>query len=96
MAEIRDFFILPDPGCPRDPKVGSHTDYVVSWDTVGGIQACVCLQGPPKAGSGVAKNRCTRRRARLVGQIWLENGEFFPRRAVAGSKVPQGPHGRVP
>ena len=31
------FLILPDPGCPRDLKVGSHTDTVVSWDTVGGI-----------------------------------------------------------
>ena len=39
-------WILPDPGCPGEPKVGSHSDCVVSWDTVGGIQARGCLQGP--------------------------------------------------
>ncbi len=74
-AKIAIFLILPDPGCPRDPKVESHTDPVVSWDTVGGIRALVCPQGPPQAGFGVAKKRCARRRARLVGQIWLGNGE---------------------
>ena len=71
------FLLLPDPGCPRDPKVGSHTDYVVSWDTVGGIRALVCPQGPLQTGFGVAKKRRTRQRARLVGQILLENGENF-------------------
>ena len=69
------FGVLPDPGCPRDPKVGSHSDCVVSWDTVGGIRALVCPQGPPQTGFGVAKKRRARRRARLVGQIWLGNGE---------------------
>ena len=72
------FLILLGPGCLRDPKVGSHTDCVVSWGTVGGIHAFVCPQGPPQVGFGVAKNRCVRRCTPLVGQIWLENGEIFP------------------
>ena len=74
---IAIFLILPDPGCPRDPKVEPHTDRVVSWDTVGGIRVFVCPQGPPQAGFGVAKKRCVRRRARLVGQIWLGIGEIL-------------------
>ena len=41
-------WILPDPG--------SHSDCVVSWDTVGGIQALGCLQGRPQAGYGVAQD----------------------------------------
>ena len=45
-GEIRDFFILPDPGCPRDPKVGSHSDCVVSWYDLGGIEALFWMQGP--------------------------------------------------
>ena len=69
--------ILPDLGCPRDPKVGSHTASAVSWDTVGGIRALVCPQGPLQAGFGVTKKRCARRRTRLVGQILLGNGEKF-------------------
>ena len=73
--KIAIFLILPDPGFPRDPNVESHTDPVVSWDTVGSIRALVCPQGPPQAGFGVAKKRCARRRARLLGQIWLGNGE---------------------
>ena len=28
------FSILPDPGGPGDPKVGSYSDRVVSWNTV--------------------------------------------------------------
>ena len=55
MGEIRDFF-LPDPGCPGDPKVGSHCDYMVSWDTVGGVQAFGCPQGPLRMGFGVAQD----------------------------------------
>ena len=50
------FSILPDPGCPGDPMVGAHSDCVVSWDTVGGIQALGCPQGPPQTGFGVAQN----------------------------------------
>ena len=38
------------------PTVGYHRDLVVSWDTVGGIQALGCPQGPPKTGFGFAKN----------------------------------------
>ena len=51
-----DFFILQDPGCPRDPKVGSHSDCVVSRDTVGGIRALGCPQGPLQTGFGVAQD----------------------------------------
>ena len=65
-AKIAIFLIFPDPGCPRDPKVESHTDPVVSWDTAGGIRALVCPQGPPQAGFGATKKRCWRRRARLA------------------------------
>ena len=49
-------WMLPDPGCPGDPKVGSHSDCVVSWDTEGGIQALGCLQGPPQNGFGVTQD----------------------------------------
>ena len=65
-AKIAIFLILPDPGCPRDPKVESHTDPVVSWDTVGGIRALVCPQGPLQADFGATKKRCLRRRAHLA------------------------------
>ena len=50
------FSILPDPGCPRGPMVGPHTDCVVSWDTVGGIQALGGPQGPLQTGFGVAQD----------------------------------------
>ena len=70
------FSILPDPGCLRHLKVASHTDSVVSWDPVGGIQPLVCPQGPPQAGFGVAKKRCARRRARLVGHFGLVRVKF--------------------
>ena len=36
--------------------VGSHSDCVVSSDTVGGIQALGCPQGPPQTGFGVAQD----------------------------------------
>ena len=49
-------WILPDPGCPGDPKVGSHSDCMVSWDTVGSIQALGCLHGRPQTGFGVAQD----------------------------------------
>ena len=32
--KFRIFLILPDPGCPGDPKVGPNRDCVASWDTV--------------------------------------------------------------
>ena len=70
----RFFLILPHPGCPRDPTGGSHSDCVVSWDTVGGIQALGCPQGPPETGFGVAKKRRARRWARLVGHFGLVSG----------------------
>ena len=54
--KFRIFLVLPDPGCPGDPKVGPHTDCVASWDTVGGIQALSGLQGPPQTGFGVAQD----------------------------------------
>ena len=36
--------------------VGPHTDCVASWDTVGGIQALGCPQGPRQTGFGVAQD----------------------------------------
>ena len=65
------FLIFPDQGCPRDPKVGSHSDCVVSWDTIGGIQALGCPQGPPETGFGVAEKSPAHRRAHLVGHFGL-------------------------
>ena len=50
------FAILPDPGCPGDPKVGPHTDCVASWDTVGGIQALGGPEGSPQTGFRVAQD----------------------------------------
>ena len=50
------FSILPDPGCLGDPKVGSHSECMVSWDTVGGIQAVGGPQGAPQTGFGVAQD----------------------------------------
>ena len=55
-VNFRIFLILPDPGCLGDPKVGSHSDCMVSWDTVGGIQALGCPQGPLQTGFGVAQD----------------------------------------
>ena len=56
MGEISDFSIMLDPGCPGDPKVGSLSDCMVSWDTVGGIQALGRPQGPLQMGFGVAQD----------------------------------------
>ena len=50
------FSILPDPGCHGDPMVGPHTDCMVSWDSVGGIQALGGPQGPLQTGFGVAQD----------------------------------------
>ena len=55
-VKLAVFLILLDPGCPGDPMVGPHTDCVVSWDTVGGIQALGGPQGPPQTGFGVAQD----------------------------------------
>ena len=41
-------WILPDPGCRGDPKVGSHSDCMVSWDTTGGLQALFVCRDPYK------------------------------------------------
>ena len=73
-ANFAIFLLLLDPGRPREPTVGSHSDCVVSWDTVGGIQALGCPQGPPETGFGAAKKRRARRRARLVGHFGLVLG----------------------
>ena len=43
-------------GALGHPKVGSHSYWMVSWDTVGGIQALGCLQGPQQTGFGVAQD----------------------------------------
>ena len=89
------FSILPDPGCPGDPMVGPHTDCVVSWDTVGGIQALGGPQGPPQTGFGVAQDGPVAVLAVLQGKfgwktvkIWILD--------FAGPRVPWGPQGRVP
>ncbi len=75
-AKVAIVLILTDLGCPRDAKVGYHSDCVVSWDTVGGIQALGCPQGPPQTGFWAAKKRCARRRARLVGHFGLVRVKF--------------------
>ena len=53
---FRIVLILPDPGCPGDPKVGPHTDCVASWDIVGGIQALGGPQVSLQTGFGVAQD----------------------------------------
>ena len=68
-VKFRVFLILPGPGCPGDPKVGSHRDCMVSWDTVGGIQALGCPQGPPQTGFGVAQDG-------LVAVLAVVQGKF--------------------
>ena len=95
-GEFRVFLILLDPGCPGDPKVGFHGDCVVSSDTVGGIQALGCLEGPPQTGFGVAKKRPARRRACLVGHFGLVRVKFAKKIDFATSRVPRGPQGSVP
>ena len=55
-VNFRMFLILPEPGCLGDHKVGPHTDCVVSWDTVGGIQALGGPQGPLQTDFGVAQD----------------------------------------
>ena len=63
------FSILPNPGCPGDPKAGPYTDCVASWDTVGGIQALGCPQGPLQTGFGVAQDGS-------VGVLAVLQGKF--------------------
>ena len=62
-------WILTDPGCPGEPKVGPHSDCVVSWDTVGGIQAPGGPQGPPQTGFGVAQDGPVEVLAALQGKF---------------------------
>ena len=54
--KFRIVLVLPESGCPGDPKVGPHTDCVASWDTVGGFQALGCPQGALQTGFGVAQD----------------------------------------
>ena len=68
-AENSTSWILPDLGCSGDPKVGSHSDCVVSWDTVGGIQALGCPQGPLQMGFGVAQDGPVEVLAALQGKF---------------------------
>ena len=68
-VKLAVFLLLPDPGCPGDPMVGPHTDCVVSWDTVGGIQALGGLQGPPQTGFGVAQDGSVAVLAALQGKF---------------------------
>ena len=56
MGRIRSFFDFAGPRVPWGPKARPHTDCVVSWDTVGGIQAFGGPQGPPQTGFGVAQD----------------------------------------
>ena len=67
MGEIRGFFRL----CRTqgDPKVGSHSDCMVSWDTVGGIQALGGPQGPAQTGYGVAEDGPVEVLAALQGKF---------------------------
>ena len=90
-GDNRDFFDFAGPRVPQGPRGGVPTDCVVSWGTVGGIRVFVCPQGPPQAGFGVAKDRCARRRAHLVGQIWLENSEILPSLLLPGPGCPVDP-----
>ena len=68
-VKFRIFLILPDPGCPGDPKVWSRSDSVASWDTVGGIQALGCPQGPSQTGFGVAQDGLAEVLAALPGKF---------------------------
>ena len=80
MGEISGFWILPDPGCPGDPKVGPHADCVASSDTGGGIQALGRPQGPLQTGFGVAQDGPMEVLADLQGKfgwktmIFLQDG----------------------
>ena len=56
MGEIQNIFDFAGPRVPGDPMVGPHSDCMVSWDTVGGIQALGCPQGPLQTGFGVAQD----------------------------------------
>ena len=71
MGEIRSFFDFAGPRAHGDPMVGSHTDCMVSWDTVGGIQALGCPQGPLQTGLGVAQDGPVAVLAALQGKVCL-------------------------
>ena len=51
--------------------MGSHSDCMVSWDTVGGIQALGCLQGPLQTGFGVTQDGPVAILAVLQGKFCL-------------------------
>ena len=59
------------------PKVGSHPDCMVSWDTVGGIQALGCPQGPPQTGLGVAQDGPVEVLAALQGKFGWKTVEIL-------------------
>ena len=65
------------PGCPGDPKVGPHSDCMVSWDTVGGIQALGCPPGSPQTGFGVAQDGPGGGFGSFVRRNLLGNGVIF-------------------
>ena len=69
MGDIRGFFDFAGPRVAGDPMVGPHSDCVVSWDPVGGIQALGCLQGPPPTGFGVAQDGPVEVLAALQGKF---------------------------
>ena len=75
--KFRIFLILPDPGCPGNPKVGPHIDCVASWDTVGGIQALGGPQGPLQTGFGVAQDGPVEVLAALQGKFGWKTVEIL-------------------
>ena len=69
MGEIQNILDFAGPRVPGAPQVGPHSDCMVSWDTVGGIQALGGPQGPPQTGFGVAPDG-------PVGVFAVLQGEF--------------------
>ena len=69
---------------------------MVSWDTVGGIQALGCPQGPPQTGFGVAQYGPVEVLALFVkAELAGERLKFY-HLDFAGPRVPWGTQGRVP
>ena len=74
--------------------VGSHSDCVVSWDTVGGMQALGGLQGLPPTDFGVAQDG-------LVAVLEVLQRKFGWKRVkilqvgFCRTMVPLGTQGRV-
>ena len=71
------FLILPDPECPMDPKVGSHSDCVAPWGTTEGFRSIFHVLGPPQTSFGVPARRSHSILGSFVRQILLENSETF-------------------